>query len=129
MVRFGVTPEKEEELRSRMAACGVSEGDLEERFVTSGGPGGQKVNRSATCVQLRHVPSGLEVKMQKARSQSLNRFYARRRLCELIESRQLGAQSPEARERDRIRKQKQRRKRRGSRVDRREPTGGAIDAS
>ena len=69
-----------------MAACGMREGDLEEHFVTSGGPGGQKVNKTSTCVVLRHVPTGLEVKMQKARSQSLNRFYARRRLCELIET-------------------------------------------
>ena len=74
----------------------LREEDLEEHFVSSGGPGGQKVNRSATCVCLRHVPAGVEVKMQKARSQSLNRFYARRRLCELIEARTLGQQSPEA---------------------------------
>jgi peptide chain release factor len=112
MLRFGVTPEKEEELRRRMAACQVSEADIEERFITSGGPGGQKVNRSATCVFLRHAPSGIEVKMQKARSQTLNRFYARRRLCELIEVKHLGSQSPEACKQERIRKQKDRRRRR-----------------
>lgn len=110
---FGVTAQKEAELRGRMAACGVREGDLEEHFVTSGGPGGQKVNKTSTCVVLRHVPTGLEVKMQKARSQSLNRFYARRRLCELIETQRLGEESPQGLERARIRKQKARRMRRG----------------
>ena len=114
MIRFGVTPQKEAELRARMEACGLREEDIEEGFIRSGGPGGQKVNRSATCVYLKHTPTSLEVKMQKARSQSLNRFYARRRLCELIEAATLGEQSPEAIKHERVRKQKQRRKRRSS---------------
>lgn len=112
MPSFGVTPQKEAELRARMAACKVRETDLEERFLTSSGPGGQKVNKTATCVVLRHGPTGLEVKMQKARSQALNRFYARRRLCELVEAQTLGEQSPQAIQREKIRKQKARRKRR-----------------
>ncbi len=119
MLSFGLTPRKEAELRARMAACGIREDDLEERFITSGGPGGQKVNRSATCVYLKHTPSGIEVKMQQARSQALNRFYARRRLCELLEARKLGAKSPEAVERAKIHKQKARRRRRA-----RKETGG-----
>lgn len=114
MSKFGVTLAKEAELLRRMAACGVREEDLEESFVTSGGPGGQKVNKTATCVQLKHRATGLEVKMQQARSQGLNRFYARRRLCELIEAETLGKLSPEEQERERIRKQKARRKRRNT---------------
>jgi protein subunit release factor B len=109
---FGVTPEKAEQLNARMAACGLREEDLEETFIRSGGPGGQKVNRSATCVRLLHRPTGLEVKMQRERSQALNRFFARRRLCELLEARAEGHASPEARERDKIARQKARRKRR-----------------
>ena len=112
MPDFGVTPRKQAELDARMAACGLREDDLDERFVRSRGPGGQKVNRSSTCVQLKHRPSGLEVKMQQARSQALNRFYARRRLCELLEAETLGDRSPEARRQEKIRKQKARRKRR-----------------
>ena len=112
MLSFGVTSAKEAELRTRMESCGVREADLEERFVSSGGPGGQKVNRSATCVYLRHVPTGLDVKMQQARSQALNRFFARRRLCELLEARLLGAKSPAARKSEKLRKQKERRRRR-----------------
>lgn len=117
MPSFGVRPEKQQELERRMAACGLREADLDERFIRSGGPGGQKVNRTATCVQLRHSLSGLEVKMQQARSQALNRFHARRRLCELLEARQLGADSPEALERERIRKRKLRRRRRARKAD------------
>ena len=112
MPKFGVSPEKEKELLQRMRACGIHEGDLEERFISSGGPGGQKVNRTATCVRLKHVPTGLEVKMQKARSQALNRFYARRRLCELVEQRDPGRSSPVDEKREKIRRQKARRNRR-----------------
>ena len=124
MPPFGVTPKKEEELRARMERVGVHETDLQERFITGGGPGGQKVNRSATCVYLLHRPSGTEVKMQRARSQALNRFYARRRLCELLEEARLGAQSPEAVRQDKLRKQKMRRKRRS----RSRPAGSAPES-
>lgn len=111
---FGVTPQKEAELLARMQACGLDEKDLQETFVRSGGPGGQHVNRTSTCVQITHIPTGIEVKMQKARSQALNRFYARRRLCELLEDRALGSQSPQALRQAKARKQKDRRRRRRS---------------
>lgn len=114
MPSFGVRPEKEAELRERMARCGLREEDLREAFIRGGGPGGQKINRTASCVQLRHLPTGLEVRMQEARSQALNRFYARRRLCELLENQTLGADSPEAKKAARLRKQKDRRRRRAA---------------
>ncbi len=81
---FAVSPEKNAELHRQMAALGVCEEDLEERFVRSSGKGGQHVNKSSTCVQLRHRPSGIEVKCSTGRSQSLNRFSARRLLLERI---------------------------------------------
>lgn len=112
MTKFGVTEAKEAELRARMEALGVREDDIEESFVHGGGPGGQKVNKTSSAVRLKHTPSGLEVKSQQARSQALNRFYARRRLCELLEARKLGDDSPEAKKAAKIRKQKARRKRR-----------------
>jgi protein subunit release factor B len=113
MPRFGVTPQKEAELLRQMEACGIREEDLDESFVRGGGSGGQKINKTSSCVQLSHRPSGLEVKVQEARSQALNRFFARRRLCELLEQRILGKRSPEAIRQEKIRKQKKRRKRRG----------------
>ena len=112
MLRFGVTKQKAEELLRRMEARGVREADLDESFVRSSGAGGQHVNKTSTCVVLKHRPTGLEVKMQQARSQALNRFFARRRLCELIEAHTLGADSPEARRDAKRRKQKDRRRRR-----------------
>jgi protein subunit release factor B len=111
MIDFGVTQRKAAELEQRMQKCSLFEKDLEEKFVRSGGSGGQKVNKTSTCVYLKHVPSGLAVKMQKSRSQGLNRYYARRRLCELIENKMLGKESPEAQRLRKIRKQKDRRRR------------------
>ena len=114
MINFGITERKKEELEKRMHKCGLLEKDLEEKFVRSGGAGGQKVNKTSTCVHLKHVSTGLAVKVQKSRSQGLNRFYARRQLCELLENELLGKDSPEAKRIEKIRKQKDRRKRRQS---------------
>ena len=112
MSKYGVTPDKEQELRKQMERLGVREADLEEQFVRSPGPGGQKVNKSSTCVVLRHLPSGTLVKVSQARSQALNRFLARRLLCERLQEAQSGGSSPRSVERARVRKQKQHRKRR-----------------
>ena len=114
MINFGVSERKALELAERMRKCGVFEGDLEEGFVRSQGAGGQKVNKTSSCVHIKHLPSGLTVKMQKSRSQGLNRYYARKRLCEMLENRLLGEDSPEAKRQSKIRKQKDRRKRRAS---------------
>ncbi|MHC4521292.1 MAG: peptide chain release factor family protein [Planctomycetota bacterium] len=111
-MNLGVTDKKQAELEARMAAVGLCEQDLEETYVRSSGPGGQKVNKTASCVLLRHVATGLGVKMQKERSQALNRYYARKRLCEMLEAKQLGRQSPVAVKAEKIRKQKQHRRRR-----------------
>lgn len=95
-----------------MHNCNLLENDLEEKFVRSGGKGGQKVNKTSTCVHLKHIPSGLAVKIQRSRSQGLNRYYARKQLCELIENKLLGKESPQAKKTAKIRKQKDRRRRR-----------------
>jgi len=104
--------EKFQELAARMARLGVSESDLEEHFTRSSGPGGQKVNKTSTCVHLVHVPTGLSVKCQEERSQALNRFLARRILLDRIERQQKGFLSEEKRKRERIRRQKRRRSQR-----------------
>jgi protein subunit release factor B len=80
MNTFLVGTEKEEQLARHMAALGVREADLDETFVRSGGPGGQNVNKTATCVMLLHRPSGLQVKCQATRQQGLNRLLARQLL-------------------------------------------------
>ncbi len=107
-----VRPEKIEALKKRMLELGIKEDEIEEKFVRSSGPGGQKVNKTATCVYLKHIPTGIEVKCQRSRSQSLNRFLARRQLVEKIEERLLGKASPSELRRQKIRKQKLKRKKR-----------------
>ena len=114
MINFGITEQKKEELQQRMQKCSLFEKDMEEIFVKSGGSGGQKVNKSSSCVHLKHLPSGLSVKIQESRSQGLNRYYARKRMCELLENKLLGNESPQAKRIEKIRKQKDRRRRRSS---------------
>lgn len=85
MATFAVSEEKNKWLKERMEALGIREEDIIEKFVRSSGRGGQKVNKTSTCVYLKHVPTGIEVKCMKERSQSVNRFLARRELAERIE--------------------------------------------
>jgi protein subunit release factor B len=83
---FSISPDKEAQLAQRMAALGVSEVEIEETFVRSGGHGGQNVNKTSTCVMLAHRPSGLQVKCQTTRHQGLNRFLARQLLLDKLEA-------------------------------------------
>ena len=109
MLNFGVRPEKAEALRRKMERLGIRENDLIEKFVHSQGKGGQHVNKVATCVYLKHVPTGIEVKCQRERSQSINRFLARRILADKIEAMVLGKESEEQQRIEKIRRQKRKR--------------------
>lgn len=112
-LRFGpVRPEKVDELTKRLGDLGVRELDLDEQFVRARGPGGQKVNKTSSAVQLRHLPSGIEVKAQQGRSQALNRFYARRMLADKLEAMRRGTPQADEVKRDKARRGKQRRARR-----------------
>lgn len=107
-----ISPEKEKMLVARLARLGVKESDITEKFIKSGGPGGQNVNKTSTCVYLRHTPTGIEIKCQQERSQAMNRFLARRLLADKIESRILGKLSEAQQRMEKIRRQKRRRSRR-----------------
>ncbi|MXW22967.1 MAG: peptide chain release factor-like protein [Candidatus Dadabacteria bacterium] len=111
MKSFGVSKEKQTALAKEMERLGIREEDIEETFTRSSGPGGQNVNKVATCVQLRHRPSGITVKVMRERSQALNRFLARRNLAEKIATLLYGEDSAEKKKTQRIIKQKKRRKR------------------
>ena len=104
-----VSAEKVKTLTDRMAKLGVSEKDFSESFIRSSGPGGQKVNKSSSQVHLVHLPTGLFVKCQRERSQSLNRFLARRLLLDKIEARQKGFLEEKKKIREKIRRQKRKR--------------------
>jgi protein subunit release factor B len=107
-----VSPGKEKSLSDRMQALGVREQDIDEQFVRSSGAGGQKVNKTSSCVVLFHRPTGIRVKCQTERSQALNRFLARRILLDKVETKLRGAESAEQQEIARIRRQKRKRSRR-----------------
>jgi protein subunit release factor B len=113
MLTFSVSEEKNRCLRERMSALGIREEDLEEKFVRSAGKGGQHVNKSSTCVWLRHIPTGIVVKCMVERSQSLNRFLARRELVEKI-ALLMGRSTTRSLKQEKARRQKARRQRRAA---------------
>lgn len=112
MSSFPVSPEKSEALRIRMLSLGVRSEEIEETFVRSGGAGGQKVNKTSSCVMLHHRPTGIQVKCQTSRSQALNRFLARRILLDKIEALQKGYVDTERARIEKIRRQKRKRSKR-----------------
>lgn len=112
MAETYIGTDKQQALAERMAKLGIREADLVERFVLGSGSGGQKVNKTSSCVYLRHGPSGIEVKCQRERSRELNRYLARRELCERLEERLLGLKSARQQAMEKIRRQKRRRSRR-----------------
>lgn len=109
---FSVNPAKENTLKTKMYALNIYEKDIKESFIRSGGKGGQKVNKTSTCVYLKHIPTGIEIKCQKERSQALNRYHARVILLKKIEQLIKGKESEERQRIEKIRRQKRKRSRR-----------------
>lgn len=112
MKRFPVTPEKEKALSQKMSNLNIKEEDIEETFVRSSGKGGQNVNKTSTCVHLKHTPTGVVVKCSKERSQSLNRYHARVILTEKIEKILKKMESEQMQKIQKIRRQKRKRSKR-----------------
>jgi protein subunit release factor B len=113
MLNFSVSEEKNRLLRTRMEELGIREEDLEESFIRSSGKGGQHVNKSSTCVRIRHIPTGIEVKCMEERSQSLNRFLARREIVEKVAMLK-GESTAKSMEQEKIRRKKAKSKRRST---------------
>lgn len=76
----------EEALQKRLRKLRIRDEDLDEEFIRGGGPGGQKINKTSSTVVLRHVPTGIEIRCQRERSQVMNRYWARMELCDRLES-------------------------------------------
>ncbi|ORY17975.1 RF-1 domain-domain-containing protein [Clohesyomyces aquaticus] len=71
----------------------IHDSDIEENFLKGSGPGGQKINKTSSAVQLKHLATGIVIKCQETRSRTQNRKIARRILAERIEELELGDQS------------------------------------
>jgi len=109
---FAVSEGKEKALVEKMETLNIREEDIVESFIRSSGKGGQHVNKTSTCVYLKHLPTGIEVKCQQERSQSLNRYRARVLLAKKIEQLVKGRESEEIQRIEKIRRQKRKRSKR-----------------
>ena len=107
-----ISPKKWQQLKLWMEQLNIIEADIQEKFITGSGSGGQKINKTASCVYLRHLPTGFEIKCQQDRSRAANRYFARRRLCEKIAETLLEEKSKKQQLQEKIRRQKKRRSRR-----------------
>ena len=107
-----VSEKKWQDLQQKMDSLGILEEDLVEEFIRGSGAGGQKINKTSVVVQLSHGPSGVQVRCQEARSQALNRYYARQRLVEKLEVKVLGEKSAKQQKIEKIRRQKRKRSKR-----------------
>jgi len=69
-----------------MAELGITDDNLLEKFVRGSGAGGQKINKTSNCVFLKHLPTGVAIKCQMDRSREMNRYLARKELCDQLEA-------------------------------------------
>jgi len=104
-----VTDKKINALGARMEKLNILEEDIVEKFTRGSGKGGQKINKTSSCVYIRHIPTGISVKCQTDRSRAVNRFLARRILTDKIDLLQNKAASDLKKKIYKIRKQKRKR--------------------
>lgn len=101
-----VSPEKIAALEQSMASLGIREEDLLEKFVRGSGSGGQKINKTSNCVFLKHLPTGVCIKCQVDRSREMNRFLARRELCDQLDAIRQGKAITKTQAIEKLRRQK-----------------------
>jgi len=109
---MAISDKKRLELEEEMERLQIYEKDLTEKFIHSSGKGGQKVNKSSSCVWLKHEPSGIAVRCSKERAREANRFFARRMLIEKLKEQTEGESSKREKKASKTQKQKKRRLRR-----------------
>lgn len=103
--------EKLNKLKEEMQRLNIQEKDIMEKFILSGKKGGQKANKSHNAVYLKHIPTSIEIKCNETRERELNRFLARRLLCEKVEELLFGT-SERLKRIEKIKKQKAKRRKR-----------------
>lgn len=104
-----ITQAKWTQLKKSLQVAGIFEQDLEEKFIIGSGSGGQKLHKTASTVYLKHLPTGIEIKCQKSRSQEGNRYFARKLLLEKFTEQILQEKSQRQSDIEKIRRQKRRR--------------------
>src|SRR5512146_1994171 len=107
-----IRQEKWDELRKRMERLEIREDDLIEKFILGSGRGGQNLQKTSSCVYLKHIPTGIEVKCQRERSRDMNRYFARKELCEKVEAGVLKIKTEKIQLIEKKRRQKRKRSRR-----------------
>ncbi|MBL7070499.1 MAG: peptide chain release factor-like protein [Candidatus Omnitrophica bacterium] len=107
-----ISRDRQARLQEQMLSQGIRGKDIVEKFIRSSGPGGQNVNRVSTCVYLKHIPTGIEVKCQRERTQAQNRYLARRILLEKIKDLSRRERLNQKQKEEKLRRQKRKRPRR-----------------
>jgi protein subunit release factor B len=104
-----MTKEKEQWLKKRMEDLSIKEEDIVEKFILGSGSGGQKINKTSSCVYLKHLPTGIEIKCQQERSRELNRYLARKELCRRWEEIIFKRVTEQTQAKEKLRRQKKKR--------------------
>ena len=110
-----ITPEAWAKLEATMLSLGIKTSDIEEQYILASGRGGQKLHKTSSCVRLTYLPYSIVIKCQESRSRERNRFIARRRLCEKIDSIKNREKSEAKKKQEKIRRQKASRSRKAKR--------------
>ena len=112
-----VSKEKWDLLNRRMQSLNIKEDDIQESFILGSGRGGQKIQKTHSCVSLRHPPTDLGGRCQKTRLRADNRYHARVLLCDKLEERLFQEKSKKQQAQEKIRRQKKRRSRKSKRSE------------
>ena len=110
-----VTTKKKSQLLARIERLNIDLREVDEDFVRSPGPGGQKVNKTSSAVHLRYPRLGIVVQWSRERSRGLNRFLALRELVDEIEERVSPETSKRLKDRAKQKERKRVRRRRSKR--------------
>ena len=104
-----VTKEKALQLQARMKALNIHDDDMIEKFILGSGTGGQKINKTSSCVYLKHIPTGIQIKCQRARLREYNRYLAYFTLCDRLEKKAAAESQEKIHAKEKVRRQNKKR--------------------